>query len=158
MAARSAQASSAWASPRANGQIPAVGSSWLGPQWSIVANNVAIRTFASKKHKNLLKHSKGFRGRAKNCYSIAVRAVHKSWQHAYRGRKLKKREYHKLWIQRINAGVKQYSWNYSTFIGSLRKSDLKLDRKVLADLAATEPFAFKSVVQVIGQTTKRAAP
>eukprot|EP00538_Stauroneis_constricta_P014102 CAMPEP_0119568546 /NCGR_PEP_ID=MMETSP1352-20130426/39196_1 /TAXON_ID=265584 /ORGANISM="Stauroneis constricta, Strain CCMP1120" /LENGTH=126 /DNA_ID=CAMNT_0007617965 /DNA_START=116 /DNA_END=496 /DNA_ORIENTATION=- len=113
---------------------------------------MALRTFASKKHKNLLKHAKGFRGRGKNCYSIAVRRVHKSWQYGYRDRRRKKREWHKLWIQRINAGVQQYSWRYSTFIGSLRKSELQLDRKVLAELAATEPFAFRSVLRVLEST------
>eukprot|EP00934_Nitzschia_sp_Nitz4_P007720 Nitzschia sp. Nitz4//scaffold13_size275219//100084//100661//NITZ4_000864-RA/size275219-augustus-gene-0.230-mRNA-1//1//CDS//3329535984//7710//frame0 len=109
----------------------------------------AVRTFASKKHKNLLKHTKGFRGRSKNCFRVAVRRVQKSWQYAFRDRRRKKREWHKIWIQRIQAGVRQYSWRYSEFFGAYRKSGLQMDRKVLAELAATEPFAFRSVVQVV---------
>lgn len=146
----------------------------LIPTTRLVQNRVpavattAIRTFASKKvrledfvcqlldflltcfqHKNLLKHAKGFRGRSKNCFRVAIRRVQKSWQYAYRDRKRKKREWHKLWIQRISAGVRQYSWRYSEFFGAYRKSGLQMDRKVLAELAATEPFAFRSVVQVV---------
>jgi large subunit ribosomal protein L20 len=97
----------------------------------------------------LLKHAKGFKGRSKNCFRIAIRRVQKSWQYAYRDRKRKKREWHKLWIQRIQAGVRQYSWRYSDFFGHYRNSPMQMDRKVLSDLAANEPFAFKSVVQVV---------
>ena len=101
-------------------------------------------------HKNLLVHAKGFKGRAKNCFRVAIRRVQKSWQYAYRDRRRKKREWHKLWIQRIQAGVRQYSWRYSDFFGHFRRSGIELDRKILADLAANEPFAFRSVVQVVG--------
>ena len=97
----------------------------------------------------MLKHAKGFKGRSKNCFRIAIRRVQKSWQYAYRDRKRKKREWHKLWIQRIQAGVRQYSWRYSDFFGHYRNSPMQMDRKVLAELAANEPFAFKSVVQVV---------
>mmetsp|Transcript_126909 Transcript_126909/g.367329 ORF Transcript_126909/g.367329 Transcript_126909/m.367329 type:complete len:152 (-) Transcript_126909:892-1347(-) len=124
-------------------------SKWAQHQISTPISMFSVRTFASKKHKNLLKHAKGFRGRAKNCYSIAIRRVHKSWQYAYRDRKRKRREWHKLWIQRIQAGVRQYSMRYSDFYGSYRKSGMHMDRKILAELAATEPFAFRSVVQVV---------
>lgn len=96
-----------------------------------------------------MKHTKGFRGRSKNCFRIAIRRVQKSWQYAFRDRRRKKREWHKLWIQRIQAGVRQYNWRYSEFWGAYRKTPLQMDRKVLADLAATEPFAFRSVVQVV---------
>jgi large subunit ribosomal protein L20 len=106
-------------------------------------------SFLVHQHKNLLKHAKGFRGRAKNCYTVAIRRVQKSWQYAYRDRRTKKREWHKLWIQRIQAGVRQYAFRYSDFYGAYRKSGIQMDRKVLADLAATEPFAFRSVVQVV---------
>lgn len=148
-------------------------SRWAQHYLQPTPQNFAVRTFATKKvsntshwcslsltilaaahswrfqHKNLLKHAKGFRGRAKNCYRIAVRRVHKSWQYAYRDRRRKKREWHKVWIQRIQAGVRQYSFRYSEFFGAYRKSSMQMDRKILADLAATEPFAFRSVVQVV---------
>jgi large subunit ribosomal protein L20 len=105
-------------------------------------------------HKRLLKHSKGFRGRAKNCYSIAVRRVEKGWQYAYRDRKQKRRDIKKVWIQRINAGVRQYAFRYSEFMGLLyKKSNIVLNRKVLAELAANEPFAFKAVVDVLQEST-----
>ena len=103
-------------------------------------------------HKNLLKHAKGYRGRAKNCYSIALRRVEKAWQYAYRDRKVQRREWRKLWIQRIQAGVRQYSWRYSAFIPALSRANIQMNRKVLADLAANEPFTFKAVVDVVNQT------
>jgi large subunit ribosomal protein L20 len=112
------------------------------------------RTFASKKHKNLLKQTKGFRGRSKNCFSVAIRRLQKSWQYAYRDRRRKRREWSKFWIQRIQAGVRQYSWRYSEFMGCYKQSGMKLDRKILAELAANEPFAFRSVVQVVEHTRK----
>lgn len=80
---------------------------------------------------------------------MAIRRLQKSWQYAYRDRRRKRREWSKLWIQRIQAGVRQYNWRYSQFVGCYNKTDLKLDRKVLAELAANEPFAFRSVVQVV---------
>ncbi|KAL7581389.1 hypothetical protein ACA910_021979 [Epithemia clementina (nom. ined.)] len=110
----------------------------------------AIRCFASKKHKNLLRHAKGFRGRAKSCYRLAIRRVHKSWKLAYVGRKLKRRNWRRLWITRIGAAVRQYSWRYSTFMHVLyRVVNIKLNRKILADLAVREPFALKSVVDTV---------
>ena len=98
----------------------------------------------------------GFRGRSKNSYSIAIRRLQKSWQYAYRDRRRKRREWRKLWIQRIQAGVRQYSVRYSEFFALHKKSGIKLDRKVLADLAANEPFAFRSVVQIVKQQKKSA--
>jgi large subunit ribosomal protein L20 len=98
----------------------------------------------------LLKHAKGYRGRSKNCFSIAIRRVTKAWQYAYRDRKRKKREWRKLWIMRIQAGVRQYSgWKYSAFVPALNSVNIQLNRKVLADMAANEPFAFKSVLNVL---------
>uniref|UniRef100_A0A7S1D8P3 50S ribosomal protein L20 n=1 Tax=Cyclophora tenuis TaxID=216820 RepID=A0A7S1D8P3_CYCTE len=107
------------------------------------------RGFASKKHKFILKHSKGFRGRAKNCFTIAVRKVHKAWQYAYRDRKQQKREWRKLWIQRVGAGFRQYGWSYSRAIHELPKHNIQLNRKVLSELASNEPFAFKAIVDVL---------
>ena len=93
--------------------------------------------------------SKGFRGRGKSCYRIAIRRLEKSWQYAYRDRKNKKREFRKLWITRINAGVREHGVNYSRFVNNLHTSGVLLNRKVLSDLAMNEPFAFKAVVDVV---------
>jgi large subunit ribosomal protein L20 len=92
--------------------------------------------------------AKGFWGRRKNCWTLAARAVDKAWQVAYRGRKLKKREFRALWIQQINAGVRQHGLTYSMFMKCLPASGVELNRKVLAQLAATEPYTFKAVVEV----------
>mmetsp|Transcript_9511 Transcript_9511/g.13498 ORF Transcript_9511/g.13498 Transcript_9511/m.13498 type:complete len:157 (-) Transcript_9511:65-535(-) len=106
----------------------------------------------AKKHKKFLKeYAKGYRGRSKNCYSIAIRRVHRAWQYAYRDRKVKRREWRKLWITRISAGSRQYNWSYSRFIPACNRSNIQLNRKILANLAGQEPFAFKAIVDVIGQ-------
>ena len=107
------------------------------------------RGFASKKHKRVIKLSKGFRGRANRCFRVAIRRLEKSWQYAYRDRKVKKREFRKLWIQRLNAGVRQQGLSYSRFIEMEGKSGVKLDRKILSGLAMYEPFSFKAVVDVV---------
>mmetsp|Transcript_10859 Transcript_10859/g.16697 ORF Transcript_10859/g.16697 Transcript_10859/m.16697 type:complete len:145 (-) Transcript_10859:254-688(-) len=113
------------------------------------------RSFASKKHKAVLRQSKGFRGRAKNCYTIAIRRLQKSWQYAYRDRKVQKREWRKLWIQRLNAGVRQYGISYSRFIPKLQQANIQLNRKVLAELAAKEPFSFKAVIDVTKHSAQK---
>ena len=115
---------------------------------SITSQNQA-RGFASKKHKRVIKLSKGFRGRANRCFRVAIRRLEKSWQYAYRDRKVKKREFRKLWIQRLNAGVRQQGLSYSRFIQMEGKSGVKLDRKILSGLAMYEPFSFKAVVDVV---------
>lgn len=107
------------------------------------------RGFASKKHKRVIKLSKGFRGRANRCFRVAIRRLEKSWQYAYRDRKVKKREFRKLWIQRLNAGVRQQGLSYSRFIEMEGRSGVKLDRKILSELAMYEPFSFKAVVDVV---------
>ena len=96
-----------------------------------------------------MKHAKGYRGRSKNCFTIAVRRVEKAWQYAYRDRKVKKRLWRTLWIQRLSAAGRQYGLAYSRLIAGLNHCGVPLNRKVLSELAATEPFAFKSVVDVI---------
>jgi large subunit ribosomal protein L20 len=105
----------------------------------------------------VIKQSKGFRGRAKNCYRIAIRRLEKSWQYAYRDRKVKKREFRKLWIQRLNAGVRQHDVSYSNFINMQSKSGVVLDRKILSGLAMYEPFSFKAVVDVVKMTAAAGA-
>mmetsp|Transcript_21779 Transcript_21779/g.30341 ORF Transcript_21779/g.30341 Transcript_21779/m.30341 type:complete len:151 (-) Transcript_21779:110-562(-) len=106
----------------------------------------------AKKHKIFLKeHAKGYRGRSKNCYSIAIRRVHRAWQYAYRDRRTKRRDWRRLWITRISAGARQYNWSYSRFVPACNRSKIELNRKILANLAGQEPFAFKAVVDVVGQ-------
>ena len=101
------------------------------------------------KHNKVLKTVKGQRGRRKNTIRIARQAMEKAMQYAYRDRKAKKREFRSLWIQRINAGVRAEGITYSKFISGLNKSGIKLDRKVLADIAYHNPEAFKSIVKKV---------
>lgn len=100
-----------------------------------------------KKHKRVFQQTKGFRGRAKNCYAIAKQALQKAWKYAYVGRKQKKRDYRSLWIQRINAFVRQYAMTYSTFMGALKKNNLEIDRKVLANMAYNNDPALVQIVE-----------
>ena len=97
----------------------------------------------------MMEHAKGYFGRKKNVWTVAKNQIEKSWLYAYRDRKARKREFRKLWIQRINAGVRQYGLSYSVFIGKLGQSDIQLNRKVLADLAMNNPEAFKAVVDAV---------
>ena len=101
------------------------------------------------RHKKVLKQVKGHFGRRKNTIRVAKQALEKSMQYAYRDRRAKKREFRSLWIQRINAGVRAEGITYSKFINGLNKSGIKLDRKVLADMAYNNPEAFKSIVKKI---------
>jgi len=106
------------------------------------------------RHKKVLKAVKGQWGRRKNTIRIARQAMEKAMQYAYRDRRAKKREFRSLWIQRINAGVRQEGLTYSRFINGLNKSKIKLDRKVLADLAYNNPEAFKSLVKKVQLSIK----
>ena len=99
------------------------------------------------KHKKVLKAVKGQWGRRKNTIRIARQAMEKAMQYAYRDRKTKKRNFRSLWIQRINAGVRMEGMTYSKFINGLNKSGIKLDRKVLAEIAYDNPEAFKTIVK-----------
>ncbi len=92
---------------------------------------------------------KGQFGRRKNVWTVAKNAYEKGQQYAYRDRRTKKRNFRALWIQRINAGVREYGMSYSVFIGKLHKNDIQLNRKVLADLAMNHPEAFKAVVESV---------
>lgn len=98
------------------------------------------------RHKKVTDAAKGFRGRRKNTFRIANQAVEKAGQYAYIGRKLKKRQFRALWIQRINAAVRLHDMTYGRFIDGLTKAGIAVDRKVLADLAIHEPAAFKALV------------
>ena len=99
------------------------------------------------KHKKVLKAVKGQWGRRKNTIRVARQAMEKSMQYAYRDRRNKKREFKSLWIQRINAGVRAEGLTYSKFINGLNKSGIKLDRKILAQIAYDNPEAFKTIVK-----------
>ena len=101
------------------------------------------------RHKKVLKQVKGQFGRRKNTIRIAKQALEKSMQYAYRDRRAKKREFRSLWIQRINAGVRAEGITYSKFINGLNKSGIKLDRKVLADIAYNDPEVFKTIVKKV---------
>jgi large subunit ribosomal protein L20 len=109
------------------------------------ANKVASRA----RRKNILKQTKGYFGRRKNVWTVAKNTYEKGLQYAYRDRKAKKRSFRALWIQRINAGVRQYDMSYSEFMGKLNKKGILLNRKVLADLAMNHPEAFKAVVESV---------
>ena len=99
------------------------------------------------KHKKVLKAVKGQWGRRKNTIRVARQAMEKAMQYAYRDRRVKKRDFRSLWIQRINAGVRAEGLTYSKFINGLNKSGIKLDRKILAEIAYDSPEAFKTIVQ-----------
>jgi len=98
------------------------------------------------RHRKILKLAKGFRGRSSTCFSIAIEKVEKALTYAYRDRKVRKRSFRGLWIQRINAGARMHGLTYSRFMDGLKKAGIALDRKVLSDIATREPDAFKSLV------------
>ncbi|NOZ66906.1 MAG: 50S ribosomal protein L20 [Alphaproteobacteria bacterium] len=97
------------------------------------------------RHKKVLKLAKGYRGRRKSTIRIAMQAVEKAGQYAYRDRKVRKRKFRALWIQRINAAARIHDMTYSRFMNGLKLAGIELDRKVLADLAVREPDAFKAI-------------
>jgi len=104
---------------------------------------------AKARRKKVLKAAKGYFGRRKNVHTVAKNAVEKGMQYAYVGRKQKKRNFRSLWIQRINAGVREYGMSYSTFMGAVSRKGIALNRKVLADLAMNHPTAFKAIVEEV---------
>ncbi len=101
---------------------------------------------AHARHKKVLKKAKGYYGRRSNTFRTANAAVEKAGLYAYRGRKMKKRNFRALWIQRINAAVREEGLTYSRFISGLAKAGVTLDRKVMADIAMNEPAAFKGLI------------
>ena len=107
---------------------------------------------ARAKHKKRIKQAKGYRGRSKNVFRIAVEKVEKGLQYAYRDRRTKKRNFRGLWIQRINAGVREYKMSYSEFMNGIKKANINIDRKILADLAKNNPSTFKFIIDKIRQT------
>ena len=101
---------------------------------------------AHARHKKVTDAAKGYYGRRKNTYRAAVQAVEKAGQYAYRDRRTKKRNFRSLWIQRINAGVREHGLTYSRFMCGLKAAGIEIDRKVLSDIAIREPEAFKALV------------
>ncbi len=108
-------------------------------------NSVASRA----RRKKIIKLAKGYFGRRKNVWTVAKDAVEKAMLYAYRDRKAKKRNFRSLWIIRINAGAREHGMTYSQFMGKVKSNSIKLNRKVLADLAMNNPDAFKAVVDKI---------
>lgn len=102
---------------------------------------------AHARHKKILNMAKGYRGRNKNVFRVAVEKVEKALQYAYRDRRAKKRNFRSLWIQRINAATRLHDMTYSRFISGLNKAGIELDRKVLADIALKEPANFAKLVE-----------
>jgi large subunit ribosomal protein L20 len=100
---------------------------------------------ARARHKKVLKRSKGFRGRRGNVYRVAKQAVMKAGQYAYRDRRQKKRQFRSLWIARINAAVRELGMTYSVFMSGLKRANIEIDRKVLADLAVMDKPAFAKI-------------
>ena len=110
----------------------------------------SVNTVASKRRRQkVLKQTKGYFGRRKNVYSVAKNAHEKALSYAYRDRRKKKGNFRALWIQRINAAVREHDMSYSEFMGKLNKKGIALNRKVLADLAMNHPKAFEAVVDKV---------
>ena len=101
-----------------------------------------------EKHNKVLKAVKGQRGRRKNTIRVARQAMEKAMQYAYRDRKVKKREFRSLWIQRINAACRQHGTSYSRFISGLKAAEVEVDRKNLSDLAINDPDSFAALVEM----------
>lgn len=108
-------------------------------------NSVASRA----RRKKVLKQAKGYFGRRKNVWTVAKNAVEKAMSYSYRDRRNKKRTFRALWITRINAGARLHGMSYSQFMGAVKKNNIELNRKVLADLAMNHPEAFKAVVDQV---------
>ena len=106
-------------------------------------------TTASKRRKNVLKHVKGFRWGRKSKYKLAKDALMHAWRYAYRDRKVKKRDFRKLWQVKINAFCRQHGMPYNKFIAELKKTKIELDRKILADLAQNHPQIFEKIIEKI---------
>ena len=101
------------------------------------------------RRKKIMRLAKGYYGRRKNVWTVAKNAVEKGLTYAYRDRKVKKREFRALWIQRINAGAREHGLSYSQLMGGLKKVGIDLNRKVLADLALNHPAAFAGIVEKV---------
>ena len=115
-------------------------------------------TTTHARHKKVLKASKGFFGRSSTNYRIALERLEKSLQYAYRDRRVKKREFRGLWIQRINAAVREHGLTYSRFIAGLKDAGIEMDRKVLAAIAYDDPSSFAEIVKQVQAVIEQAKP
>ncbi len=107
---------------------------------------------ARKRRKKILKLAKGFRGSHSRLFRIANQQVMKALRNAYRDRRKRKRDFRRLWIARINAATRQHGISYSKFMGQLKQADIQLNRKMLAQLAATDPDSFSKIVELVGKS------
>ena len=117
--------------------------------WSYLMSRVKRGVTKHARHQKVLKAAKGYYGARRKLFGVALQAVEKASAYAYRDRRVNKRNVRSLWIQRINAGVRQFDMKYSTFINGLKKKGIELDRKVLSELAVNEPDAFKLLVDKV---------
>lgn len=108
-----------------------------------------------RRHKRVFKQTKGFYGSRRNRYRQAINCLYKSWVYAYAGRKLRKRDFRRLWIQRINAACRESGTTYSKFMGALKTAGVELDRKVLADIAVHDGAAFKKLTELAAQASAK---
>ena len=113
---------------------------------------------AHARHKKVLDLAKGYRGRSSTNYRIALERVEKALRYAYRDRRNKKRDFRGLWIQRINAAVREHGMNYSQFMAGVKAAGIEMDRKVMAALAFDEPAAFAALVEKVREARPAAAP
>ena len=113
---------------------------------------------AHARHKKVLELAKGYRGRGSKSYRVAIETVEKALRYAYRDRRNKKRDFRALWIQRINAGVREHGMTYSQFIAGVKAAGIEMDRKVMSDLATREPEAFQALVAAAKDALGKAQP
>lgn len=111
-------------------------------------------TKARRRRNQILKAASGFIGKRSRAHTIAAEAVHHAWMHAYRGRKQKKRDFRRLWITRINAATRPLGQSYSAVAGGLKRANVELNRKMLSEIAISDPAAFR---EIVGTATKSAA-
>ncbi|AWD32859.1 50S ribosomal protein L20 [Candidatus Fokinia solitaria] len=104
---------------------------------------------ARRRHKKILEMASGYRGRAKSCFRVAIEKVHKGLQYAYRDRKVRKREFRALWIQRLNAALRERGLRYSHFMGAFLKSEIGLNRKMLSEIAIRHPQQFEQIISKV---------
>jgi large subunit ribosomal protein L20 len=107
-----------------------------------------------RRHKRVFKQNKGFVGGRKNRFRQAINCLYKSWQYAYVGRKLRKRDFRRLWISRINAACRENGTTYSRFMGGLKSTGVELDRKVLAAMAISDAGAFAKLTELVASQAK----
>ena len=112
---------------------------------------------AHARHKKILKLAKGYRGRSNSSFRVAIERVEKALQYAYRDRRVRKRNFRGLWIQRINAGAREHGMTYSQFMNGMKKAGIEIDRKVLSDLAIREPEAFAELAKEAQSAIDKAA-